>query len=139
GVDLGSYFTDFIEPIAKKIQEYTAPIKPFLDFVTDPIPIISDLAGPTSLLDLAVAAGELSPEFVSAVKFIDEIIDIANKLVIPDAGNIILKFGSGEFPIIDNRAGHAKLNFDLTDPGSIGNALDHGLLKLPSWADLGGL
>jgi len=58
---LGSYFSDFIEPIAKKIQEYTAPIKPFLDFITAPIPVISDLAGPTSLLDIAALSGEVNP------------------------------------------------------------------------------
>jgi|GEM_PF-6918000 len=139
GLDLGSYFSDFIEPIAKKIQEYTAPIKPFLDFITAPIPVISQLAGPTSLLDIAQASGEVSPEFVSAIKFIDQIVDIANQLVIPNTGNIMLMFGSGEFPIFDNRGGSGKLMLDLTNPSSIGDALTSGQLKLPSWADLGGL
>src|SRR5262249_25641845 len=99
GLDLGSYFTDFIAPIAKKIQEYTAPIKPFLDFMTAPIPIISDLAGPTSLLDIAAKSGFVNPGLVEAVKFVDKVVDIASQFGNLDgAGNAVLYFGNGEFP-----------------------------------------
>src|SRR5262249_31142923 len=147
GLDLGSYFTNFIEPIAKKIQEYTAPIKPFLDFVTAPIPIISDLAGPTSLLDIAASSGEVSPEFVQAVKLVDKIVDIANQLVVP-SGDAILYFGAsptdpptdhdGEFPIFDNRNGSGTLMTTLANPGAALQAALNGQIKLPkSWGALG--
>src|SRR5262245_19364137 len=61
GLDLGSYFSDLIGPIVEKVQEVTEPIKPFLDFLTEPIPVISQLAGPTSLLDIAAMSGAINP------------------------------------------------------------------------------
>src|SRR5262249_57323504 len=97
GLDLGSYFSNFIKPIVQKIQEYTAPIKPFLDFLTTPIPIISDLAGPTTLLDIAAKSGFLNPGIIQAIELIDQIIDLAHSLTIPPDGNIILSF-KGLFP-----------------------------------------
>jgi hypothetical protein len=40
GLDLGEFFSDLIGPIVNKVAEVTEPIKPFLDFLTTPIPVI---------------------------------------------------------------------------------------------------
>lgn len=42
--DFGHYLSDIVKPVAEKVQQLTAPIKPFIDFVTAPVPVISDLA-----------------------------------------------------------------------------------------------
>ena len=85
GLDLGKYFSDVIGPIVDKVQEATAPIKPFLDFLTEPIPVISDLAGPTSLLDIAAMSGVVNPGLIKAIEVVDQVIDIVNDIQEPAA------------------------------------------------------
>jgi Ca2+-binding RTX toxin-like protein/outer membrane protein OmpA-like peptidoglycan-associated protein len=80
GLDLGKYFSDVIGPIVEKVQEVTEPIKPFLDFLTEPIPVISDLAGPTSLLDIAAMSGFVNPGIIKAIEIVDQVVDIVSDL-----------------------------------------------------------
>ena len=80
GLDLGKYFSDVIGPIVDKVQEITGPIKPFLDFLTEPIPVISDLAGPTSLLDIAEMSGYVNPGIIKAIEVVDQVVDIVSDL-----------------------------------------------------------
>jgi Ca2+-binding RTX toxin-like protein len=91
GLDLGTYFSNLIGPIVEKVQEVTEPIKPFLDFLTEPIPVISQLAGPTSLLDIAEMTGLVNPGIIKAIETVDQVIDIANSLK-GVSGNVILYF-----------------------------------------------
>jgi Ca2+-binding RTX toxin-like protein len=66
-LDLGG----FIQGIENKIGQILAPIKPFADVLTAPLPIISQLAGHNvDLVDLATAMGLVSPgtgDFLNAV------------------------------------------------------------------------
>ncbi|MGH8429725.1 MAG: hypothetical protein ACREUF_04905, partial [Solimonas sp.] len=94
GLDLGKYFSDVIGPIVEKVQEITAPIKPFLDFLTEPIPVISDLAGPTSLLDIAAMSGLVNPGIIKAIEVIDQVVDIVNTLSVVPGDGVILYFDS---------------------------------------------
>src|SRR5947209_6946029 len=73
GLDLGSFFSDFLKPLVKGIQDVTNPLQPFIDVFTSPIPVISDLAGqPITLLDIAGLFGEVDPGMIEAVAdFID--------------------------------------------------------------------
>jgi hypothetical protein len=94
GLDLGKYFSDVIGPIVDKVQEVTGPIKPFLDFLTEPIPVISDLAGPTSLLDLAAMSGLVNPGIITAIEVIDQVVDIVDTLSSAPGDGVILYFDS---------------------------------------------
>ena len=44
-MNLGSFLTDFLGPIVEKVNETLDPIRPVLDVLTEPIPVISDLGG----------------------------------------------------------------------------------------------
>jgi outer membrane protein OmpA-like peptidoglycan-associated protein/Ca2+-binding RTX toxin-like protein len=92
GLDLGTYFSNLIGPIVETVQEVTEPIKPFLDFLTEPIPVISQLAGPTSLLDIAAMSGVVNPGIIKAIQIVDQVVDIAHSLDLGGGGNLVLYF-----------------------------------------------
>jgi Ca2+-binding RTX toxin-like protein len=95
GLDLGSYFSELIGPIVNKIAEVTEPFKPFLDFLTADIPVISQLAGPTSLLDLAELSGTVNPAIIKAIEIIDQVVDLSHQLTESlgsNTDNLILYF-----------------------------------------------
>ncbi|QSA97859.1 OmpA family protein [Methylococcus sp. EFPC2] len=136
GLDLGSYFTDLIGPIASKVQEITEPVKPFLDFLTAPIPVISQLAGPTSLLDIAAMSGFVNPGIVKAIQVIDQVVDIANSLSVPAGENAVMYFDQYLPSLVIYQApaqgfAAAAGGIDLSDPN-----LDLGALKTQLLAGL---
>ena len=91
GLDLGSFFSDFVGPVLREIQKVTEPLQPIVDVITAPIPIISDLAGsPTSLLDLAQLFGVKQAAFVQALA---DLITLINSIP-TDGDSIIIEFGS---------------------------------------------
>ncbi|MES2992163.1 MAG: OmpA family protein [Pseudomonadota bacterium] len=145
GLDLGSYLSDLIGPIADTIKDITDPIKPFLDFLTEPIPVISQLAGPTSLLDIAAMSGVINPGIIKAIEVVDLVVDIANTIPDGNAATIIY-FDSflpdGGLVIYDANAVTglaAGGGIDLTNPSFDLEAL-HGQLMslgLPGWAEDG--
>jgi len=51
-LNLGEFLGDFLAPIVDDIQKVLGPIEPVIDFLIAPIPIISDLAGPVTVLDV---------------------------------------------------------------------------------------
>ncbi|MFU8789008.1 MAG: hypothetical protein ACNA7G_08260, partial [Methylobacter sp.] len=53
GLDLGSFISDFLGPVLGKIQDVTEPLQPIIDFLTAPLPVISDLGPEVTFLDLA--------------------------------------------------------------------------------------
>ena len=91
GLDLGSYFSDVIGPIVEKVQEITDPIKPFLDFLTAEIPVISQLAGPTTMLDIAAMSGMINPGIIKAIEIVDQVIDLVDSIDV-SGGPIVLYF-----------------------------------------------
>src|SRR5207249_6952576 len=50
-LDLGKFLSDFLNPIVSQVQKIVAPIKPVLDILTAPLPVLSDLAPTRALLD----------------------------------------------------------------------------------------
>lgn len=77
-IDLGTFFSQFVEPILSKIQTVTQPLQPVIDFVTAPIPVISDLEGHSvSLLDLAKLA---DPSDVEGISDIVKIVGLINSV-----------------------------------------------------------
>ncbi|MCA9197940.1 MAG: FG-GAP repeat protein, partial [Planctomycetales bacterium] len=77
-MNLGSFLSDFLRPIVENINNTLDPVRPVLDVLTDPIPVISDLGGPVTLLDLAdfFGYGDYN-DFIYAV---DDISDLAQQL-----------------------------------------------------------
>jgi len=56
-MDLGDFFSDFFDPTVKALQTVLSPIKPIVDFLTYPIPVLSDLGDePITPLDLGYVA-----------------------------------------------------------------------------------
>ncbi|MCH9022516.1 MAG: hypothetical protein IID32_07105, partial [Planctomycetes bacterium] len=52
-LDLGSFFTTFVDPLLVEFKKVTEPLQPIIDELTRPVPIVSDLKGEdTSILDL---------------------------------------------------------------------------------------
>ncbi len=109
GLDLGSFISDFIQPVLGEIQKITGPIQPIIEILTAPIPIISDLGPPVTLLDLARSTGFLNPALIEAIA---DIITLVNAIP-TDVSNIIIPFGS--FTIFD-RSDEEMMAFDPTDP-----------------------
>ena len=80
GLDLGSFFSDFLQPTLGKIEAITKPIQPVLDVLTNPIPVISDLAGrDITLVDLAEAFGPQGNSF-GMIKEVEQIKDLMAKV-----------------------------------------------------------
>ncbi len=77
-LNLGSFLNDFLGPIVDRVNEVIDPVRPIIDVLTAPLPVISDLAGPTTLLDVAdlFGYGEYN-DFIYAAK---DISDLALKL-----------------------------------------------------------
>jgi Ca2+-binding RTX toxin-like protein len=91
GLNLGSFFSDFLAPILEEIQRITEPIQPLVDILTSPIPVISDLAGEDiTLIDIAGMFGVVDPSFIYAIA---DIITMINSIP-TDAGDIVIPFGS---------------------------------------------
>ncbi|MEL7266705.1 MAG: calcium-binding protein, partial [Planctomycetota bacterium] len=76
-IDLGRIYNDFIDPMLTRLQDSLRPSAPAIDFLTKPIPILSELSellgqGEITALDLA-GIGEDDPAY-KAVMAIDAIL-----------------------------------------------------------------
>jgi len=125
-LDVGSFLSDVVGPIVKEVQKITAPIQPLIDILTTPLPVISDLGPPVTLLDLAGAFGTIDPRMIYSIA---DVISLINRIPDPDAaGALLINFG--DFTIV---GGTASLTTDITNPNfkfgkqGSGGALD-GLL-----------
>lgn len=75
----------------EEVAKIVAPFMPIVDLLTEPIPILSDVAGePFTLLDLAAIFGDVNPEFIEAIADILDIISTVNDIV----GLPVLPLGS---------------------------------------------
>jgi hypothetical protein len=77
-----------------RINDLLAPLGPTLDFLTRPLEVVSLLAGPTSMLDLARLYGEASDldieNVIRFVEYVDFLHDIASVPQVGDALEIKL-------------------------------------------------
>ncbi|MBF0348338.1 MAG: DUF4347 domain-containing protein, partial [Magnetococcales bacterium] len=80
-LDVGTFFTKFLNPIVGMIQDVTDPIMPVIDALTTPIPGLSDLMGRNySAVDLA---SDMSSLF-GGISQVDFLIAIVNMLDVID-------------------------------------------------------
>ncbi len=59
-LDLGTFYRDFIDPILTGIRDVIMPVKPIVDFLSDPIPGLSEFTELT-FLDVATRAANAMP------------------------------------------------------------------------------
>ncbi len=95
---LGEFITQFAGPILSVVQDIMSPIDPLLDIITDPIPVISDLAGQDlSIADIAEGIGSLLPSpYSKIVDLIVQVVRIADMVedTPTDVANLSFNFGS---------------------------------------------
>ncbi|MCH2131667.1 MAG: hypothetical protein MK179_21210, partial [Pirellulaceae bacterium] len=96
-LDLGEFISNFMGPILENIQLVTKPIEPLVEILTTPIPVISDLGGPVTLLDLAEQYG--GKKFNR--KYVDAVVAVVNVInsVPTDGSTVMISFG--DFVIMD--------------------------------------
>ncbi len=119
GVDVGTLFKEFLQPILDPIAAALEPFQPIIEVLNTPIPVVSDIAGePITLIDLAtsyfVSNGTISPEtadFIEQAVRIAELIDTLDEVI--DAG--FIDFGGFDLKTADLRNPNFNLaTFDLT-------------------------
>ncbi len=139
-LDAGSFLSDVLGPIVSTVKEITDPLQPLIDVITAPIPVLSDLGPPITLLDIAAAFGEVDPGLIYSIA---DIISLINRIPDPSAtGTLLIDFG--DFDIFDNRDSTVdKILTDLTNPnldfGKVGGGgLLDGLLNTNGLADAAG-
>jgi Ca2+-binding RTX toxin-like protein len=127
-LDLGSFFSGFAKSIFDEVDKILKPVRPIIDFLTEPLPVVSDLAGgDITMLDLLRLQGGTVEK---AVKFIEAIRDLDNIIQsIPDlgAGNLLNMGGAIFDPITktltatgtaaDVKAAISNLTKNVTKPG----------------------
>ncbi|HEV3339251.1 MAG TPA: hypothetical protein VG125_02805, partial [Pirellulales bacterium] len=111
-LDLGSFFSGFLQPIIQDIGSVIKPVEPVLDDVTMRLPVISDLLGrDTSLLDLAADEGVISQSDAQLFKTVYGVLkDLINTDVSGSGAHVGLDLGSFNLGSQDPRlplpAGH---------------------------------
>ena len=109
-MDLGSFIGNFVGPVLSKIRDITAPLQPALDFITRPVPVLSDLLGrPTSLVDIANsanAAAAFGRSVPADIRFITSLAGVANLInTVPTVPvNTFIPLGSFDLTGVDVRA-----------------------------------
>ncbi|MEM8912072.1 MAG: dockerin type I domain-containing protein, partial [Planctomycetota bacterium] len=99
-LDLGSFVSGFAGDILGRVQSVLEPIQPIVDILTEPLPVANDLdflvdtfADATApydavnLLDLASLLGNVDVEMLDAIV---QIVDIANSIPTPVAGQSVM-------------------------------------------------
>ena len=94
-LNLGEFIGEFAAPILRTVRQITEPFDPVIEFLTTPIPLISDFGQevtPLSIvLDIARAYG-----YPAVADFIDAVIDVAaavNNIPLT-AHSVVIPFGS---------------------------------------------
>ncbi|MGL6047337.1 MAG: hypothetical protein ACRC02_12840, partial [Vogesella sp.] len=92
GIDVGSFFSDFLGPIVSKVQSITKPLQPIIDGLTTPIPGLSKLAGKDyTRLDLASDLGK-GDKRIEFIKTFVTMLDLFNSIPV-DAEGLIIPVG----------------------------------------------
>jgi hypothetical protein len=74
-LNLGDFLSGFAGEVLFTVKDVLDPIQPIIDALTAPIPVISDLAGPTTLVDLSRLFGMAEvADFLDAVVMINDFV-----------------------------------------------------------------
>ncbi len=113
-LNAGEFISDFADGVLKEVQKFTEPIQPVVDFVTSPVPILSDFGFDLTPIDVAEALGyateagyvEAIADLISAINSVPEVSD---QLMIP-LGDFVIVEPGGE-------------DTDLREEGATENAM----------------
>ena len=98
-LDAGTFLNKFLGPIVGDIKKYTEPLKPVIDTLTYPLPVLSDFAGkPVTLLTLC----ELFPSQIFDTTFIVNVakfLAFIQSLPTIESGNPTIPLGDGNFAL----------------------------------------
>ena len=87
----GQAIKAFAGPILERVAAVLEPIKPVTDFITAPLPLISDLAGtPITMLDVAEVFGYVTPETRQYIEAAKIIVDLAANYSKVGDGSILI-------------------------------------------------
>jgi Ca2+-binding RTX toxin-like protein len=77
-INPGQVIREFAGPVLDQAADVLEPLKPVLDVLTNPLPVLSDLAGdPITLLDIAEIFGYLPESSRQFIEAADQIVDLA--------------------------------------------------------------
>lgn len=77
-VDLGKIYTEFVDPLVSDLQDSLKPLKPLVEFMNKPLPVISDvyeLAGKGSVTALTLAGYGANHPLVRTLNTIEAILN----------------------------------------------------------------
>ncbi|MBL8533161.1 MAG: hypothetical protein JNL33_04830, partial [Betaproteobacteria bacterium] len=102
GMDMGTFISQYVQPIVKEVQKITEPLQPLIDALTTPIPVISDLAGkPMTLIDIAQAITPPEKFNVGLIRDIAGFITLINNIP-TDTDTLFIPFGGFKVYDINN-------------------------------------
>ena len=110
-LDLGTFYRDFVDPLLTSIRDVMMPVKPMVDFLTDPIPGLAQFTDLT-FLDVAEKAAEKLPDSKGrdeALRNIDRaqtVIGLMNRLLDYKTP------GTGDLNDTTKNLGNVKANFE---------------------------
>ncbi|MBA2708276.1 MAG: hypothetical protein H0U59_10795, partial [Gemmatimonadaceae bacterium] len=114
-LDAGSFFSDFVLPAVQKIQTVLKPFESIVEFLQKPLPGISKIQilkdlfddnedGKITMIDLAVLAKRIPPNFQKFLDAYEHIVDLLNKLTqASDASGEVIKLGNLPLSSVDFR------------------------------------
>lgn len=101
-VNMGEFMSELLRPVVDVVQKTAEPILPIIEFVTEPIPVLSDLSnaigtGDVSILTLAGIAGNQLPEgfkeLVEVAEVVIQVLDIVNMFETLPSGDVLFNVG----------------------------------------------
>ncbi|MBV1877477.1 MAG: LEPR-XLL domain-containing protein [Pseudomonadales bacterium] len=95
-LDLTSFLNGFLGDILNEIGEFTQPLNEIIDFLSADIPIISQLFGPTSILDIAAIFGDINIDYIDWIEGVFDVIDVINDLTAGPGDQLSLSIGELE-------------------------------------------
>jgi Ca2+-binding RTX toxin-like protein len=110
-LEVGAFFANYVSPVVERINQILEPIRPVIDFLTKPLPVVSQIRGKdTSLLDLAgefenLSSGQIVQQqsSIAAFKTLLSVADFAQKIGAATPMTQI-DLGSYRFGTIDARS-----------------------------------
>jgi len=122
GLNLGDFFDSFLGPIVKTLHDVFDPVAPIIDFLTDPIPVLSDVSelvgqGPITVAGLAA---DIFP-FLKPVQFVLDIVDKLLTLQTDPDGNVFINLGSFDLTGTDVRGRTDLVGIDPVPGGVLQN------------------